>query len=108
MQVGSTGTLMLTSSAVFHIQHAELMPTPAQFGCVACNIEAVGVLLNLDALKPFVSLPVDPGRLEGNIDGTLGIDLKLGPGSDPKKDFKLNIDAAATQFSAESCRAISI
>ena len=101
MQVGSTGTLALSNGS-FHIQHAELRPTPAQFsGRVAGNIEAVGALLNFDALKPFVSLPVDPGRLKGNIDGTLGIDLKLGPGSDPKKDFKLNVDAAATQFAAE-------
>ncbi len=88
MQVGSNGTLALSNGS-FHIEHAELRPTPAQFsGRVAGNIEAVGTLLNLDALKPFVSLPMDPGRLRGNIDGILGINLKLGPGSDPKKRFQ--------------------
>ena len=101
MQVGDSGTLTVSDGG-FHIAHAEIRPTPAQFSArVAGDVQAVGALLNLAALKPFVSLPVDSARLKGQIDGLLGIALRLGPGADPKKDFKLNVDAMATQFSAE-------
>jgi hypothetical protein len=100
MQVGTAGLLTMSEGG-FHIAHAEIRPTPAQFNAhVTGSVEAVGALLNLDALKPFVSLPVDPTRLSGEIDGQLGIGVKLGPGSDPKKDFKLSVDATTTQFAA--------
>ena len=101
MRVGDSGTLNLSQGS-FHIAHAEIRPTPAELSAhVSGDVPAVGALLNYDALKPFVSLPVDSSRLKGHIDGLLGIALRLGPGADPKKDFKLNVDAMATQFSAE-------
>jgi len=101
MQVGANGVLTLTQGG-FHIAHAEIRPTPAEFsGHVTGDVRAVGTLLSLDALKPYVSLPVDTTKINGQIDGQLGILLRLGPGADPKKDFKLNVDSTATQFSAE-------
>lgn len=100
MQVGSAGLLTMSEGG-FHIAHAEIKPTPAQLTAhVAGSVAAVGALLNLDSLKPYASLPVDPTRLSGQIDGQLGIALTLGPGSDPKKDFKLSVDATTTQFTA--------
>ncbi len=101
MQVGSNGVLTLSQGG-FHIAHAEIRPTPAEFSAhVTGDVRAVGALLSLDALKPFVSLPVDANRINGQIDGQLGILLRLGPGADPKKDFKLSVDSTTTQFSAE-------
>ncbi|QAY96526.1 hypothetical protein CWB41_12960 [Methylovirgula ligni] len=101
MQVGSVGVLTLSEGG-FHIDHAEIRPTPAEFSArVTGDIRAVGALLNLDALKPFVSLPVDTTQISGQIDGQLGILLRLGPGADPKRDFKLSVDSTTTQFSAQ-------
>jgi hypothetical protein len=101
MRVGSNGVLTL-SQGQFHIAHAEMRPTPAEFSAhVSGDVRAVGTLLGLAALKPFVSLPVDGTRITGQIDGELGIRLRLGPGADPKKDFKLSVDATTTQFAAE-------
>ncbi|MGP8231081.1 MAG: AsmA-like C-terminal domain-containing protein [Methylovirgula sp.] len=101
MQVGSDGVLTLSEGG-FHIAHAEIRPTPAELsGHVTGDVRAVGTLLGLDALKPFVSLPVDTNRISGQIDGQLGILLRLGPGADPKRDFKLSVDSTTTQFAAE-------
>jgi hypothetical protein len=101
MQVAAAGLLTMSSGS-FRIDHAEIRPTPAQFAAhVSGSVAAVGALLNLDALKPYASLPIDSTRLSGEIDGQLGIGLKLGPGADPKTDFKLSVDATTTQFSAQ-------
>lgn len=96
-----TGAPLILSQGVFRIANAEIKPTPAQLSAkVSGSVEAVGALLNLKALKPFASLPVDPTSLKGQIEGTLGIGLKLGPVMLPK-DTLLTVNATATNLTAE-------
>ena len=45
-------------------------------------------------------LPLDPATLRGQTDGTLEIDMKLGPNTGPA-DTILKINAAVTNFTAE-------
>lgn len=97
----ATGGQLVLSNGSFRVFNAEVKPTPAQFSAqVAGSVEAVGALLNLAALKPYASLPIDPTTLQGKIEGTLGIGLRLGPVIKPK-DTKLTIDATATDLTAQ-------
>ncbi len=100
LDAGAGGPLIL-SQGMFRVANAEIKPTPAQFSAqVAGSVEAVGALLNKDALKPYASLPVDPTSLKGHIVGTLGVGLQLGPVVRPK-DVQLTINAMATDLTAE-------
>lgn len=100
MDFGSAGKLTM-SGGVFHIAHAEVRPTSADLSAqVSGDVEAVGALLNRDALKPYASLPVDASTLKGQISGSLGIGLKLGPGARPA-DTKIRVNATTTDFSAD-------
>ncbi|HKH81311.1 MAG TPA: DUF3971 domain-containing protein [Methylovirgula sp.] len=100
MDLGSAGKLAM-SEGVFHIAHAEIRPTATELSAkVSGDVEAVGALLNREALKPYASLPVDPTTLKGQIAGSLGIGLNLGPGARPA-DTRLRINATTTDFSAE-------
>jgi hypothetical protein len=100
MDLGSAGKLAM-SDGLFHIAHADIKPTLTQLSAkVSGDVAAVGDLLNHDALKPYASLPVDPTTLSGQISGSLGIDLSLGPGGRPS-DTRLRVNALATDFAAE-------
>jgi hypothetical protein len=100
MDLGAAGKLTM-SDGLFHIAHADIKPTLTELSAkVSGDVAAVGALLSRDALKPYASLPVDPTTLSGQIAGTLGIDLPLGPGSRPS-DTRLTINAVATDFFAE-------
>jgi hypothetical protein len=100
MDLGSAGKLTMTDG-VFHVGHAEVKPTLTELSAkVSGDVSAVGDLLNRDALKPYASLPVDPATLQGQIAGSLGVDLSLGPGGSPA-DTKLRVNAVTTDFSAD-------
>jgi hypothetical protein len=100
MDLGNAGKLTMTDG-VFHIGHAEIKPTLTELSAkVSGDVSAVGDLLSRDALKPYASLPVDPSTLQGQIAGSLGLDLSLGPGGSPA-DTKLRINAVTSNFSAE-------
>ncbi len=100
MDLGAAGKLSMSDGS-FHVPNAEIRPTPAELlAKVSGSVEAVGDLLSRDALKPYASLPVDSTTLKGQIDGTLGIGLKLGPGARPA-DTVLNINSTVTDFSAD-------
>jgi hypothetical protein len=100
MDLGTSGKLTL-SDGLFHIAHADVKPTLTQLSAkVSGDVTAVGDLLNHEALKPYASLPVDPSTLSGQIAGSLGIDLSLGPGARPS-DTRLRINAVATDFAAQ-------
>jgi Protein of unknown function/AsmA-like C-terminal region len=93
--------VLAVSDGSFHIADAELKPTPAVIEAkVTGSVEAVGELLSYDALKPYASLLLDPATLRGQTDGTLEIDMKLGPNMSPA-DTTLKINAAVTNFTAE-------
>jgi len=75
-----------------------LKPTPAVIEAkVTSSVEAVGELLSYDALKPFANLPLDPATLRGQNDGTLEIDMMLGPNMSPA-DITLKINTDVTIF----------
>ncbi len=95
------GSPLIMSEGVFHVANAEIKPTPAQLSAkVSGSAEAVGALLNREALKPYASLPVDPTSLKGEVEGTLGIGLKLAPIMRPA-DTLLTVHATATNLTAE-------
>ena len=96
-----TGAPLLLSDGMFHVANAEIKPTPAQLSAkVSGSVEAVGELLSRKALKPYASLPVDPTSLKGQIEGALGIGLKLSPVMRPE-DTLLTVNATATNLTAE-------
>jgi hypothetical protein len=64
------------------------------------SVAAIGQLLSYDALKPYAHLPLDAATLSGQADGSLEIDMKLGPNTRPA-DTSLKINAAVTNFTAE-------
>jgi hypothetical protein len=100
LDTASSGPLFLSDGS-FRVTNAEIKPTPALFSAqVSGSVQAVGALLNLDALKPYASLPIDPTTLQGKIAGTLGVGLRLGPSVKPK-DTQLTIDATATDLTAQ-------
>jgi Protein of unknown function/AsmA-like C-terminal region len=93
--------VLAVSDGSFHIADAELKPTPAVIESkVTGSVEAVGELLSYDALKPYANLLLDPATLRGQTDGTLEIDMKLGPNMSPA-DTTIKINAAVTNFTAE-------
>lgn len=94
--------LYIAEGSTFHLNDAELKPTPAAIVAkVSSTVEAIGDLLSRDALKPFASLPLDPSTVKGQVDGRLEIDLNLGPKMGPS-DVSLKINAAVTNFTAEN------
>ena len=99
IDAGAGGPLTLTQG-VFHVANAEMKPTPGQFTAqVAGSVEAVAALLNRDALKPYASMPVDPSTLKGQVAGTLGVGIRMGPVVKPE-DIQLTINATASNFTA--------
>lgn len=100
LDAGTGGAINLTQG-VFHVPNAEMKPTPANFSAqVTGSVEAVAALLGRDAMKPYASLPVDPATLKGQVAGALAVNIRLGPVVGPK-DVQLNINAMATNFTAE-------
>jgi hypothetical protein len=93
--------VLTLSDGVFHIPDTDLKPALAVVEAkVTSSVEAIGVLLSYDALKPYANLPLDPATLRGQTDGTLEIDMKLGPNMAPG-DISLKINATVTNFTAE-------
>jgi Protein of unknown function/AsmA-like C-terminal region len=93
--------VLAVSDGSFHIADTEIKPTPAVVEAkVTGSVEAVTELLSYDALKPYANLLLDPATLRGQTDGTLEIDMKLGPNMSPA-DTTLKINAAVTNFTAE-------
>ena len=100
LEAGDDHVLNLSDGS-FHIADTALKPTPAVIEAkVTSSVEAVGELLSYDALKPFANLPLDPATLRGQNDGTLEIDMMLGPNMSPA-DITLKINTDVTNFSAE-------
>ena len=95
------GRVLTMTDGSFHIPDTGLKPAPAVMeGKVTSSVEAIGELLSYDAIKPYANLPIDPATLSGQADGTLEIDLKLGPNTSPA-DTTIKINAAVTNFAAE-------
>jgi hypothetical protein len=95
------GHVLTMSDGSFHIADTGLKPAPAVMEAkVTSSVEAIGELLSYDAIKPYADLPLDPATLRGQTDGTLEIDMKLGPNTSPA-DTTLKINAAVTNFTAE-------
>jgi hypothetical protein len=93
--------VLTLSDGVFHIPDTDSKPALAVVEAkVTSSVEAIGVLLSYDALKPYANLPLDPATLRGQTDGTLEIDMKLGPNMAPG-DISLKINATVTNFTAE-------
>lgn len=100
LDAGAGGPLSI-SGASFHVANAEMKPTPGQFTTqVSGSVEAVAALLQRDALKPYASLPIDPSTLKGQIAGTLGVGIRMGPVVKPE-DIQLTINANTTNLSAD-------
>lgn len=100
LDAGSGGPLTI-SQAVFHVANGEMKPTPGQLTAqVSGSVEAVAALLQKDALKPYASLPVDPASLKGQIAGTLGVGIRMGPVVKPE-DIQLTVNAMTANLSAE-------
>lgn len=100
LDAGAGGPLSV-AGATFHVANAEMKPTPGQFTTqVSGSVEAVVALLQRDALKPYASLPVDPSSLKGQIAGTLGVGIRMGPVVKPE-DIQLTINANTTNLSAD-------
>ena len=95
------GHRLLVTEGSFHIPDGRIKPTQATLiAKVSGSVEAVGDLLARDALKPYASLPIDPSTVRGQIDGTLQVDMKLGPRVGPG-DTAYRISALATNFAAD-------
>ncbi|HUI21091.1 MAG TPA: AsmA-like C-terminal domain-containing protein [Methylocella sp.] len=95
------GRILSLSEGTFRIPDTGLKPAPATIeGKITSSVEAIGALLSYEGLKPYASIPLDPATLHGQADGTLEIDLKLGPDINPA-DTMLKINAAITNFTAE-------
>ncbi len=95
------GHMLTLSDGSFRIPDTGVQPAPAVAeGKVTSTVEAIGELLSYDGLKPYARLPLDPATLRGQADGTLEIDMKLGPNPSPG-DTTLKINAAVTDFTAE-------
>ncbi len=100
LDAGDDRVLSLSGGS-FHIADTGLKPTPAVIEArVTGSVEAVGQLLSYDALKPYANLPLDPATLRGQNDGTLELDMKLGPNMGPA-DITLKINTDVTNFTAE-------
>lgn len=95
------GHILTLSDGSFRIPDTGVQPAPAVAqGKVTSTVEAIGELLSYDGLKPYARLPLDPATLHGQADGTLEIDMKLGPNPSPA-DTTLKINAIVTNFTAE-------
>ena len=95
------GRVLTLSDGSFHVADTELKPAPAVAQAnVTGSVEAIGELLAHDALKPYASLSLDSSTARGKADGSLEIDMMLGPNTGPA-DTTLKINAAVTNFTAE-------
>ncbi len=100
LDAGGGRRLVLTDGS-FRVPDAAIKPTPASVaGHLSGSVEAVAALLSRDAFKPYATLPMDPATVRGQIDGRLGLDMKLGPGAGPN-DTGISINANLTNFVAE-------
>jgi hypothetical protein len=99
---GEGRTLTIAEGGTFHIADAEIKPTPAVVVAkVSSSVETVGDLLSRDALKPYANLPLDRATIQGQAEGRLEVDLRLGPNMGPA-DTDLKINATVTNFAAEN------
>jgi hypothetical protein len=76
-------------------------PAPATLSVrVTGAAETVADLVTLDAIKPFAALPAEPAAIRGQVDGHLGVDLKLGKPAAPQ-DTAVKVTANVTNLSID-------
>ena len=77
----------------------KIMPATVQ-AHVTGGVDVLADLLSRDALKPYASLPLDPGGLRGQFDGQLALGLKIGDDVPPGQ-VTISADATATGLAVD-------
>ncbi len=97
----SDGKPITLTDGVFLVPNSDHHPTFASVEAhLAGSVEAVTSMLSLPALKPYVSMPLDPATLHGQIEGHLTKTLSLAAIPDPSQ-VSLRVDAKARNFAAD-------
>ncbi len=95
------GKPIALTEGVFAVADADHHPVLASVDAhLAGSVEAVAGILSRPALKPYVSLPLDPATLHGQIDGHLTKTLSLGAVPDVAAET-LKVDARIRNFVAD-------
>jgi hypothetical protein len=96
----SGGHRLSLSEGTFTVDTA-LKPAPATLSVrVAGAAETVAELVMLDAIKPYAALPAEPAAIKGQVDGHLGVDLKLGKPAAPQ-DTSVKVTANVSNLSID-------
>ncbi len=95
------GKPIALTDGVFAVANADHHPVLASVDAhLAGSVEAVATILSRPALKPYASLPLDPGTLHGQIEGHLTKMLSLGAAPDVAAET-LRVDAKIRNFVAD-------
>ena len=98
------GSVVQLSDGTFTVPNSNEHPVQAYMSAhLSGKVEAITAVLSRDALRPYVSLPIDPATLHGQLDGTLNKALLLGSGTtstDPSQ-VALSVNANVTHFQAD-------
>ncbi len=96
----SGGHRLSLSEGIFTVDTAQ-KPAPATLSVhVAGAAETVAELVTLDAIKPYAALPAEPASIKGQVDGHLGVDLKLGKPAAPQ-DTSVKVSANVSNLSID-------
>ncbi|MBV1702108.1 MAG: AsmA-like C-terminal domain-containing protein [Hyphomicrobiales bacterium] len=94
--------VMTISSGTYVMPDTGLKPAPAIVNAhMSGSLATTTFLLNSDAMRPFVKLPLDPASIEGKIDGKLVLNMLVGDHVAPNQN-KVAIDAKLTDFAAHN------
>ncbi len=94
------GKAMKISSGTFDVHDSSLIPAPARIMAqMSGTLATTTQLLAMDALRPFVQLPLDPKSIAGTISGQLRVDTLLGDHVPPTAT-KVGVTAKIDNFSA--------
>ena len=94
--------VMNISSGTYVMPDTGLKPAPAVVNArMSGSLATTTFLLNSEAMRPFVKLPLDPASIEGKIDGKLMLNMLVGDHIAPNQN-KVSIDAKLTDFAAHN------
>ena len=82
----------------FSIPDTDPKPTPATINAhLSGTLESLADVLNRDALKSFVNLPIDTTTIHGQAEGRLSVDINLSPSVRPE-DTQIRATANVSNF----------
>ncbi len=96
------GQKVLLSNGSFSAPDTSVHPVQAFASAhLAGSVEAITRVLTLDTLKPYVSLPLDPATLHGQVEGDLRKGLLLGDAPPDHARETISVNAVISDFRAD-------